>query len=55
LAIPVTQSTIHQRLRYEYGLATSVASFRRWVAANLPAEARRASVTVLDDTPPPGA
>ena len=55
LAIAVTQSTIHQRLRDERGLDTSVASFRRWVAANLPAEARRASVTVLADTPPPGA
>jgi hypothetical protein len=37
----VTAATIHQRLRDEYGLAASVASFRRWVAANLPEEARR--------------
>jgi transposase len=54
LKVPVTQSTIHQRLRDEHGLDTSVASFRRWVAANLPAEARRASVTVLGPTPAPG-
>jgi transposase len=50
----VTQSTIHQRLCDEHGLDTSIASFRRWVAANLPAEARRAQVTVLGPTPPPG-
>jgi transposase len=54
LQVPVTQSTIHQRLRDEHGLQTSIASFRRWVAANLPAEARRASVTVLGPTTPPG-
>jgi transposase len=43
----VTVSTIHQRLRDERGLAASVASLRRYVAANLPEEARRAQVTVL--------
>lgn len=51
----VTQATIHQRLRDEHGLEASVASFRRWVRANLPEETRRASVTVLGDTPPAGA
>jgi transposase len=50
----VTQATIHQRLRDEHGLKASVASFRRWLRANLPEEARRASVTVLGETPPPG-
>jgi transposase len=42
----VRMSTIHQRLRDERGLAASVASFRRYVAANLPEEARRSQVTV---------
>jgi transposase len=42
----VRMSTIHQRLRDEHGLAASVASFRRYVAANIPEEARRAQVTV---------
>lgn len=50
----VTQATIHQRLRDEHGLEASVASFRRWVRANLPEEARRAAVTVLGETPPAG-
>jgi transposase len=50
----VTAATIHQRLRDEHGLAASVASFRRWVAANLPEEAQRAQVRVLGETPPPG-
>jgi len=43
----VTAATIHQRLRDERGLAVSVASLRRYVAANLPEEVRRAQVTVL--------
>ena len=51
----MTQATIHQRLRDEHGLDASVASFRRWVAANLPEEARRAQVTVLRDTAAAGA
>jgi len=34
-------ATIHQRLADERGLAASVASLRRYVAANLPEEARR--------------
>ena len=47
LAAGVTMATIHQRLRDERGLAASVASLRRYVAANLPEEARRSQVTVL--------
>ncbi len=43
----VTVATIHQRLVDEQGLDCSVASVRRWVAANLPEEARRAAVRVL--------
>jgi transposase len=42
----VRMSTIWQRLRDEHGLAASVASVRRYVAANIPEEARRAEVTV---------
>jgi transposase len=49
LAAGVTQATIWQRLRDEHGLATSVASFRRWVAGNVAEEARRSQVTVLRD------
>src|SRR5215469_16165277 len=37
----VRMSTIHQRLADERGLAASVASFRRYVAANIPEEVRR--------------
>ena len=51
----VTKATIHQRLADEHGLAASLASLKRYVAANLPEEALRARVTVLRDTPPPGA
>jgi len=47
LAAGVTMATIWQRLRDERGLAASVASVRRYVAANLPEEARRSQVTVL--------
>jgi transposase len=54
LEVGVTAATVHQRLRDEHGLAASVASFRRWLRANVPEEVRRASVTVLGDTPPPG-
>ncbi len=52
----VTQATIHQRLRDEHGLATSVASLKRYVAANLPEEVRRDQVVVLRDEGevPPG-
>ena len=42
----VRMSTVHQRLRDEHGLAASVASFRRYVAASIPEEARRSQVTV---------
>jgi transposase len=51
----VTQATIHQRLRDEHGLTASVASLKRYVAANLPEEVRRDRVVVLRDdadTPP---
>jgi transposase len=50
----VTQATIHQRLRDEKGLDASVASFRRWVAANLPEEVRRSRVRVLGPGAEPG-
>jgi transposase len=42
----VRMSTIHQRLAGERGLAASVASLRRYVAANVAEEARRAQVVV---------
>ena len=52
----VTVATVHQRLRDERGLAVSVASFRRYVAANLPQETRRSQVKVLRPWPAePGA
>jgi transposase len=47
----VRMSTIWQRLRDEHGLAASVASFRRYVSANLPEEARRSQVTVWNPYP----
>ncbi|MCA1836561.1 MAG: hypothetical protein LC721_09640, partial [Actinobacteria bacterium] len=37
----VTQATIWQRLRDERDLRASLASVKRWVAANLPEEVRR--------------
>ncbi len=52
----VTVTTVHQRLRDERGLAVSIASFRRYVAANLPEETRRSQVKVLRPYPAePGA
>jgi transposase len=52
----VTVATVHQRLRDERGLAVSVASLRRYVAANVPEEARRSQVKVLRPWPAePGA
>jgi transposase len=55
LAAGVTMATIYQRLADERGLAASVASLRRYVAANLPEEARRSQVRVLRlDPPEPG-
>lgn len=47
----VTVATIHQRLADEHGLEASVASLRRWVAANLPEEVRRSQVRVLNPDP----
>src|SRR6267154_516282 len=49
LKLGVTQATIYQRLRDEHGLAASVASLKRYVAANLPEEVRRDQVVVLRD------
>lgn len=43
----VSQATIHRRLRDEKGLQVSIASFRRYTAANIPEEVRRAQVRVL--------
>ena len=52
----VTVTTIHQRLRDEHGVAVSVASFRRYVAANVAEETRRSQVKVLRPWPAePGA
>ncbi len=42
---------VHQRLRDEQGPAASAASFRRYVAANIPEEVRRAQVTVWNPRP----
>jgi transposase len=50
----VSKQTIWQRLRDEHGLVASVASLKRYVAANLPEEGLRARVTVLRDDPPAG-
>ena len=47
----VRMLTIHQRLADEHGLAASVASFRRYVAANVPEEVRRAQVVVWNPRP----
>jgi len=47
LAAGATMATIHQRLADERGLAASVASLRRYVAANLPEEAHRSQGRVL--------
>lgn len=51
LSAGVTVATIHQRLVDEHGPAASVASLRRWVAANLPEQVRRSRVRVLNPTP----
>lgn len=50
----VSKATIHQRLRNEHGMRASVASFKRYVAANLAADAVREKVTVLRTDPEPG-
>jgi transposase len=47
LKAEVTVATIHQRLVDEHGLVASVASLRRWLAANLPEEVHRSRVRVL--------
>ena len=51
LQASVRMSTVHQRLRDEHGLAVSVQSFRRYVAANVPEETRRAQVRVWNPHP----
>jgi transposase len=50
----VTQATIHGRLVREHGLDASVASLKRWVAAHLPEEVRRAQVRVPRPPVPAG-
>ena len=52
----VTQATIHQRLRDEHGLTASLASLKRYVAANMAEQVRRDRVVVLRDETdfPPG-
>lgn len=50
----VTKATVHQRLRDERGLRASLASFKRYLAANLSEEERREQVVVLRDDVPPG-
>ncbi|MDQ0365106.1 transposase [Catenuloplanes indicus] len=50
----VTKATIHQRLRDEHGVAGSLASFKRYVTANLAEDAARDKVTVLRADPEPG-
>lgn len=54
LRVGVTKATIHQRLRDEHGVTGSVASFKRYVAANLAEDAVREKVTVLRVDPEPG-
>jgi hypothetical protein len=49
----VTQATIHQRLRDEHGLTASVASLKRYVAANMAEQVRRDQVVVLRDETDP--
>ena len=48
-------STIHQRLRDDHGLVASESSLRRFITANCAEEVARAAITVLRDTPAPGA
>src|SRR4029453_7647550 len=50
----VTKATIHQRLRDEYGVTGSLASFKRYVAANLDEDAVRENVQGLRADPEPG-
>lgn len=50
----VTKATIHQRLRDEHQMTGSLASLKRYVAANLAEDAVREKVTVLRADPEPG-
>lgn len=50
----VTQATIHQRLRDERGLTASLASLKRYIAANMAEDVRREQVVVLRDPVPAG-
>ena len=50
----VTKATIHQRLRDERGLTASLASLKRYIAANMAEEVRREQVVVLRDAVPAG-
>jgi Integrase core domain len=50
----VSKATIHQRLRDERGVTASLASFKRYVVANLAEDAVREKVTVLRPDPDPG-
>lgn len=50
----VRKATIHQRLRDEHGVSASLASFKRYVTANLAEDAVREKVTVLRADPEPG-
>jgi hypothetical protein len=47
----VRMPAIHQRLRDDEGLAVSVQSLRRYIAANVPEELRRSQVTVYNPHP----
>lgn len=49
-----TLATIHQRLRDEHGLSVSVASLRRYVAAEFAEVGAEEHATVLRPDPPPG-
>ncbi|WP_173745291.1 hypothetical protein [Actinoplanes sp. TFC3] len=50
----VTKATIHQRLRDEHAVTGSLASFKRYVTANLAEDAVREKATVLRADPEPG-
>jgi hypothetical protein len=50
----VRVSAIFQRLRNEHGLAVSVASLRRYVAANVPEGSGHTQVQMRDQAPDPG-
>jgi transposase len=49
-----TVTTVHQRLRDEHGLAVGISSFRGYVAAELPDQAKRQRVTVPRPDVAPG-